>query len=63
MNTPLEELGLNLRCFYALKRAGYNHIEEIANMSDKEFLRIKSLGVGCLAKIRECLNRRQGGGE
>ena len=42
--TPLETLGLTVRTFNCLGRAGVKSVEELLNMTQKELIRIRGMG-------------------
>lgn len=47
-DSPIEELGLSLHTYNALKRSGINYVYDLLFMSDDELLRIRNLGrKGC----------------
>ena len=42
--TPLDELGLSVRTYNCLRRAGVDTLEEVADMTEAELLQIRNLG-------------------
>ncbi|MCR4647552.1 MAG: AAA family ATPase [Lachnospiraceae bacterium] len=49
---PLDELGLTVRTYNCLLRAGYTKIGDIAKMSDKDLMKIRNLGKTGLTNIQ-----------
>ena len=54
-DVPIEELGLSLRSFNCLMRAGIRTAGQLRAMSDEELFRIRNLGRKNVAEIREKL--------
>jgi len=44
MQTPISDLGLSVRSFNCLKRAGKNTLRDIAEMTEDDLLQIRNLG-------------------
>lgn len=53
--TPLSVLGLSLRTYNALRRAGYNTIEEVARLDDEQLVAVRNFGIKSLQELRERL--------
>lgn len=49
---PIENLGLSVRAYNCLKRAGLRTVSEVLSLSDGDLLAIRNLGSGSLAEIR-----------
>ena len=49
----LENTELSVRAFNCLKRAGINTTAELARMTDEDLRKVRNLGEGCIAEIRE----------
>lgn len=63
-NTPagrqhLSELELPLMTYNALRRAGYTYVDEIADFTEDDFLRIRQIGLGGVSHILDRLERRR----
>lgn len=59
-DTPIDELGLGVRVFNALKRAGVSKIGEVLDMleeGDDAILRIRNFGEKSLAELKEQLEK------
>ena len=53
--TPIEELGLGVRSYNCLKRAGIHTIEKLRTLNDLELSRIRNIGKKQIYEIRERL--------
>lgn len=53
----IEELNFSVRTYNCLKRRGIGTVDELAEMSEEDLMRIRGFGVGCLKEIREKLQR------
>ncbi|MDY6916778.1 MAG: DNA-directed RNA polymerase subunit alpha [Chloroflexota bacterium] len=51
-NVPIEQLGLSVRTFNCLKRAGITKVGELLERSDEDLLKIKNLGQKALEEVR-----------
>lgn len=56
--TPLETLGLTVRTFNCLCRAGVKSVEELLNMSRNELIRIRGMGSRSYNEIIDALEER-----
>ncbi|MBR5949745.1 MAG: AAA family ATPase [Clostridia bacterium] len=54
-STPLEKLGLGIRSFNALTRAGYHSIESLRRADTKTLCMVRNLGRKCLDEVLEKL--------
>lgn len=54
--TPLEQLKLTSQSFHALKRNGFNYVEELQNKSDQELLSLRGFSKDSLNKLQKKLN-------
>lgn len=54
--TPIDELGLPIRCYYCLKRAGINSVERLRELSDEDFQNIPHLGTRLIERIKQKLS-------
>ena len=50
---PIEELELSVKAYNCLKRGGYNTLEEIVNMSEEDFLKVRNMKQETLSEIME----------
>jgi len=57
-NMPIEELGLSLRTFNCLKRAGITKAGELFEKSEKELLNIRNFGKSTLEEVMEKLRAK-----
>lgn len=55
--TDIEQLGFSVRTHNCLKRAKIDTVEQLAQVSDDDLLRIRSFGAGCLAEVRRKVSR------
>lgn len=55
--TSLDALDLPKRCYNALRRAGYDYVEQISNQSDEELLHVRNLGGNSLVSLRSALDQ------
>ena len=51
-NTPIEQLGLSVRTFNCLKRAGITKVGELFERSEEELLTIRNFGLKALEEVR-----------
>ena len=56
--TPIEELGLSIRSYSCLKRAGIYSVESLRSMTDAELMQVRNLGRKSLSEIKEKLDRQ-----
>lgn len=52
VGTPLRSLGLSVRSYNNLRRAGYATVESVSALSDTDILLVRNLGEGSLKEIR-----------
>ncbi|MBE0415774.1 MAG: DNA-directed RNA polymerase subunit alpha, partial [Dehalococcoidia bacterium] len=57
-NTPIEQLGLSVRTFNCLKRAGITKVGELLERNDEELLKIRNLGRKALEEVRKQLKAK-----
>lgn len=57
-NLPIEELGLSVRTFNCLKRAGITKSGELLEKSDDELINIKNFGQKALEEVKQQLKER-----
>jgi len=57
-NLPIEELGLSVRTFNCLKRAGITKAGELLEKSDDELINIKNFGQKALDEVKERLKEK-----
>lgn len=55
--TPIEALGLSVRAYSCLRRAGIETVEEVAGKSETELLQIRNLGPKTASELAEALSR------
>jgi len=53
--TPLEKLGLSTRTYNALRRAGYETIEQVYDETDDALSRKQGVGVAMMREINHAL--------
>lgn len=53
----IEVLGLSVRAYNMLKRAGVNTINDLTNFSASDLKEIKNIGIKSVEEIQECLNK------
>lgn len=51
----IDELGLSSRAWGALKRAGYDYIDQVVGLSDDDLLMLRNIGYQGLEEIRGAL--------
>ena len=51
----LKQLGLSLRTYNFLNRAKIDTVEQLAQVSDSDLLRLRGFGIWCLAEVRQKL--------
>lgn len=65
LNTKISKLGLSVRAYNYLSRAGINTIEDFISKSDEELMKVRNLGKKLFDEIKEkieeygCLNKRE----
>lgn len=55
-DTPIEDLGLSVRAFNCLKRAGYDTVGMVTSASRDDISKIRNLGNKCIHEIYDRLN-------
>ena len=55
-STPLSKLGLSIRCYNCLTRAGYQSVEAVRRANREELLRVRNLGKKCYDELMQKLN-------
>ena len=53
LGTPIAELGCSTRLRNALKRGGYEYIEQVLKLSNNDLLRLRNFGTFCLKELTE----------
>lgn len=48
----IEELDLSVRSYNCLKRAGINTVQELANKSEEEMMKVRNLGRKSLEEVQ-----------
>ena len=56
LEMTIEELGLSVRSFNCLKRAGINTVEDLINKSEEEMMKVRNLGRKSLEEVMAKLN-------
>ena len=51
----IEKIGFSKRTYYCLKRYGINHLEDLLNITEKEFLKINGLGKYIAAEVKNVM--------
>lgn len=51
----IEELDLSVRSYNCLKRAGINTVQELANKSEEDMMKVRNLGKKSLEEVQEKL--------
>lgn len=61
----IEHLGLPVRTYNCLKRAGYNTLKELLMMSDNDFWQVRNMGAKSIEEVKEKLKpyRKENGGK
>ena len=54
--TAIRDLNISARARACLRRAGYEDIAELKDISDEELLKIKNLNMKCVREIRDIIN-------
>lgn len=55
LEMTIEELDLSVRSFNCLKRAGINTVEDLANRTEEEMMKVRNLGIKSLEEVIEKL--------
>ncbi len=55
-STLIEDLGLSVRAYNSLKRAGIRTVEQVSKLTDDELCHIRNLGRKCIEEIRQRLS-------
>lgn len=55
---PLSTLDLPSIAYGGLRRAGYQYVDEVENLSMKELQSLRNIGPLCAIKIRTAINKR-----
>lgn len=58
MTEGIEVLGLNVRSYNALKRAGVHTVEQLNDMSVDDIMKIRFIGTGAMMDILNALERK-----
>lgn len=56
LEMTIEELDLSVRSYNCLKRAGINTVQELANKSDEDMMKVRNLGKKSLEEVQEKLD-------
>jgi DNA-directed RNA polymerase subunit alpha len=52
----IEDLDLSVRSYNCLKRAGINTVEDLANKSEEEMMKVRNLGRKSLDEVKQKLH-------
>ena len=52
MEMTIEELDLSVRSYNCLKRAGINTVQELANKSEEDMMKVRNLGRKSLEEVK-----------
>ncbi|MCG4607535.1 DNA-directed RNA polymerase subunit alpha, partial [Bifidobacterium longum] len=52
LEMTIEELDLSVRSYNCLKRAGINTVQELANKSEEEMMKVRNLGRKSLEEVQ-----------
>jgi DNA-directed RNA polymerase subunit alpha len=52
----IEELDLSVRSYNCLKRAGINTVQELANKSEEDMMKVRNLGRKSLEEVKNKLD-------
>lgn len=52
----IEELDLSVRSYNCLKRAGINTVQELANKSEEDMMKVRNLGRKSLEEVKHKLD-------
>lgn len=55
LEMTIEELGLSVRSFNCLKRAGINTVEDLISKSEEEMMKVRNLGKKSFDEVKEKL--------
>ena len=55
LEMTIEELDLSVRSYNCLKRAGINTVEELANKSEEDMMKVRNLGKKSLEEVKKKL--------
>lgn len=61
LRISIDELGLSSRAWGALKRAGYNYVDQVVGLTDEELLMLRNVGYQSVEEIRWALEHFQSG--
>ena len=53
LEMTIEELDLSVRSYNCLKRAGINTVEELANKTEEDMMKVRNLGNKSLKKLNK----------
>jgi len=56
MEMTIEELDLSVRSYNCLKRAGINTVQELANKSEEDMMKVRYLGRKSLEEVKTKLS-------
>lgn len=59
LDTPLKDIGLSVRSFNALWRAGYHTLGDIVNLKYEDLIKVRNLGLHSTKEILEKINELQ----
>ena len=55
LEMTIEELDLSVRSYNCLKRAGINTVQELANKTEEDMMKVRNLGRKSLEEVKEKL--------
>ncbi|GAA3317667.1 hypothetical protein GCM10020331_017320 [Ectobacillus funiculus] len=55
MEMTIEELDLSVRSYNCLKRAGINTVQELANKTEEDMMKVRNLGRKSLEEVKHKL--------
>lgn len=53
--SPIEALGVTVRTYNSLARAGLRRVGDVAALSDEQLLALRHFSTECLADLRRCM--------
>ena len=56
LEMTIEDLDLSVRSYNCLKRAGINTVEDLANKSEEEMMKVRNLGRKSLDEVKQKLH-------
>ena len=57
LEMTIEELDLSVRSYNCLKRAGINTVQELANKTEEDMMKVRNLGRKSLEEVKHKLRR------